>query len=92
MQLLQTSNTNALKKEMLKEIRHLHCQIQGRYEVPAGCWVVRNLIPFPWYNSEGLNMNPIFQMRKLRLKAGGYSVCTHSSLRAGWGVSLGLRN
>lgn len=68
MQLLQTSNTNALKKEMLKEIRHLHCQIQGRYEVPAGCWVVRNLIPFPWYNSEGLNMNPIFQMRKLRLR------------------------
>lgn len=59
MQVLQTSNTNALKKEVLKEIRYLHCQVQGRYEVPAGCWVVINLIPFPWYNSEGLNMNPI---------------------------------
>ena len=46
MQVLQTSNTNTIRKEVLKEIRCLHCQVQGSCEIPAGCRVVRYMIPF----------------------------------------------
>ena len=60
--------------DLLSQPLSTHCTVHESLEQPLQSWS---------------HSKPIFQMRKLRLKAGGYSVCTHSSLRAGWGVVLG---